>query len=136
MGGILERRRTAFNSEPIARLVRDARGRSLGWYIYFLRPGWRSEVLQVAATIERSLGTVLDHLLAHAYAHGYAALRGRLEPGMLEAVMERRCLLWYRGATVAHARDPSLLAAIESPGALVSRLDGDPWIDTLVDASP
>ncbi len=120
----------------VARLVRDARGRSLGWYIYFLRPGWRSEVLQVAATSERSLGTVLDHLLAHAYAHGSAALRGRLEPGMLEAVMERRCLLWYRGATVAHARDPSLLAAIESPGALVSRLEGDPWIDTLVDASP
>jgi hypothetical protein len=119
--------------ELVARLVRDARGRTIGWYVYFLRPGWRSEVLQVAATGERALGTVLDRLFTHACAHGSAALRGRLEPGMLEAVTQRRCLLWYRGASVAHARDPGVLAAIESRDALISRLDGDPWIDTLVD---
>jgi len=131
-----ELRRVKGRGELVAQLVRDARGRSLGWYVYFLRPGWRSEVLQVAASGERTLGTVLDHLLAHAYAHGSAAVRGRLEPGMLEAVARRRCLLWHRGAAVAHARDPRVLAAIERPDALVSRLDGDPWADTLVDAIP
>lgn len=119
--------------ELVTRLVKDARARPLGWYAYFLRPGWRSEVLQVAATSERALGVVLDHLLAHAYAHGSAAVRGRLEPGMLDAVARRRCLLWHRGAAVAHARDPHVLAAIESPRALLTRLDGDPWIDVLVD---
>jgi hypothetical protein len=119
--------------ELVTRLVKDARGRPIGWYAYFLRPGWRSEVLQVAGTSERALGTVLDHLLAHSHAHGSAAVRGRLEPGMLDAVARRRCLLWHRGAAVAHARDPHVLAAIESPQALLTRLDGDPWIDVLVD---
>ena len=118
----------------VARLVRDARGRPLGWYVYFLRRGWRSEVLQVAAGGERALRTVFDQLLAHAYAHGSAAVRGRLEPGMLGVVAERRCLLWHRGATVAHSSDPDVLDTIERPDALVSRLDGDPWVDTLVDA--
>src|SRR5919112_352945 len=82
--------------ELVANLVRDTRGRVIGWYVYFLRPGGRSEVLQVAATGERALGTVLDRLFDHSYAHGSAALRGRLEPGMLGAVAQRRCLLWYR----------------------------------------
>jgi hypothetical protein len=129
-----ELRRVQARGELVTRLVKDARSRPLGWYAYFLRPGWRSEVLQVAATGERALGIVLDHLLAHAYARGSAAVRGRLEPGMLDAVARRRCVLWHRGAAVAHARDPQVLAAIESPHALLTRLDGDPWIDVLVDA--
>jgi hypothetical protein len=37
--------------------------------------------------------------------------------------------------TPGTARDPRLLAAIEQPDALVSRLDRDPWIDTYVDGS-
>jgi hypothetical protein len=128
-----ELHRVKRRGELVAQLVRGARGRRLGWYIYFLRPGWRSEVLQVAATGERALGTVFDHLLAHAYAHGSAALRGRLEPGMLDVVARRRCLLWHRGAAVFHTRDPRLLAAIQHPDALVSRLEGDPWVDAYVD---
>jgi hypothetical protein len=121
--------------ELVATLVRNGRGRPMGWYVYYLRPGWRSEVLQIAATGERDLGSVLDHLLAHAYAHGSAALRGRLEPGMLQALAGRRCFFWYRGGTLVHSRDPSLLAAIES-NAFVTRLEGDPWLDRLVDVTP
>ena len=128
--------RVRARGQLVAKLVRNARGRTLGWYLYFLRPGWRSEVVQVAASGERALGTVLDHLLAHAYGHGSAAVRGRLEPGMLGWVAGRRCLLWHRGAAVAHAQDPRVLAAIESPDALISRLDGDPWTDTLVEVKP
>jgi hypothetical protein len=131
-----ELRRASSRGELVAKLVRDARSRPIGWYLYYLRPGWRSEVLQVAATGERDLGRVLDHLLAHAHAHGSAAVRGRLEPGMLQAVAERRCLLWYRGGTVVHSRDPNVLAAIESDKAFITRLEGDPWLDTLVDVTP
>jgi hypothetical protein len=127
--------RATRRGELVARLVRDRRDRTVGWYVYFLRPGGRSEVLQVAASGERALGTVLDRLFDHACAHGSAALRGRLEPGMLAALTKRRCLLWYRGASVAHAHDPGVMAAIESPNALISRLDGDPWVDTLVDGA-
>jgi hypothetical protein len=131
-----ELRRVKGRGELVARLVRNQRSRPIGWYVYYLRRGWRSEVLQIAATGERDLGSVVDHLLAHAYAHGSAAVRGRLEPGMLQAVARRRCLLWYRGGTLVHSRDPSLLAAIRSNDALITRLEGDPWLDKLVDVTP
>jgi hypothetical protein len=128
-----ELRRVRGRGQPVARLVRNERGRPIGWYVYYLRPGWRSEVLQVAAGGERDLGGVLDHLLAHAYAHGSAAVRGRLEPGMPQALAGRRCFFWYRGGTLVHAGDPDLLAAIESDRALITRLEGDAWLDRLVD---
>jgi hypothetical protein len=115
----------------VAHLVRDESGRTAGWYLYYLRPGWRSEVLQLAA-VERDLGRVLDHLLSHAYAHGSAAVRGRLEPGHVEAVVDRRCLLWHRGGALIHTRDPELQSAIHSERALVTRLEGEWWGDTFI----
>jgi hypothetical protein len=43
---------------------------------------------------------------------------------------------WHRGAAVAHAQDPRVMATVEQPEALPSRLDGDPWTDMLVEAKP
>jgi hypothetical protein len=116
---------------PVAHLVRDDGGRALGWYIYYLRPGGRSEVLQIAA-IDREVGRVLDHLLWHARAHGSAALRGRLEPSLVEAIVRRRCLLWHRGGALIHSRDPELLCAVHSDRALMTRLEGEWWSGALV----
>jgi GNAT superfamily N-acetyltransferase len=116
----------------VAKLVHAEGGRTLGWYVYYLRPGWRSEVLQVAAAAERDVGRVLDHLLSHAHAHGSAAVRGRLEPDLVEAVVRRRCLLWHRGGALAHSLDPQLLLAMHSEKALVTRLEGEWWGDTLI----
>ena len=126
-----ELRGTRERGRLVAQLVRGGSGRPLGWFVYYLRPGWRSEVLQVAAAGEREVGTVLDHLLAHAHAHGSAAVRGRLEPGLVEAVVRRRCLLWPRGGTVAQARDPEVVRLLASPRALVTRLDGNDWFGGL-----
>jgi hypothetical protein len=116
----------------VANEVHAERGRTLGWYVYYLRPGWRSEVLQVAAADERDVGRVLDHLLSHAHAHGSAAVRGRLEPDLVEAVVRRRCLLRHRGGALAHSLDPQLLLAMQSEKALVTRLEGEWWGDTLI----
>lgn len=115
----------------VAQLVRAPGGRTLGWYLYYLRPGWRSEVLQVAAR-RNEAGRVVDHLLGHAHAHGSAAVRGRLEPDLVDALVRRRCLLWHRGGTLVHSRDPELLLSIHSEDALVTRLEGEWWGDTLI----
>ena len=115
----------------VAHLVRGEAGRTLGWYVYYLRPGWRSEVLQIAAG-EQEIGRVVDHLFQHAYAHGSAAVRGRLEPGLVEAVVWRRCLLWHRGGVLIHSRDPELLRVVHSERALMTRLEGEWWSDALV----
>jgi GNAT superfamily N-acetyltransferase len=115
----------------VAHLVRDLSGRPLGWYVYYLRPGWRSEVLQIVAD-QPNAGRVLDHLLSHAHRHGSAAVRGRLEPGLVEAVVRRRCLLWHRGGVLAHSRDPQLVCALQSEGSLATRLEGEWWSDALL----
>ena len=54
-----------------------------GWYLYFLRPGGISDVLQVAG-VEGRVGHVLDHLFADACGRGAAMLRGRIESRLLE----------------------------------------------------
>jgi GNAT superfamily N-acetyltransferase len=115
----------------IAHIVRGPSGEALGWYLYYLRPGWRSEVLQVVAD-KPNVGRVLDHLLSHAHAHGSAAVRGRLEPSLVEAVVRRRCLLWHRGGALAHSRDPALLCALHSDRSLTTRLEGEWWSDALL----
>lgn len=121
----------AERGELVARCVCAASGQPIGWFVYLLRPGWRSEVLQVAASRNR-IGSVLDQLFRHAYTHGSAALRGRLEPGIVEAVVSRRCLLWHRGGALAHSTDPELLCALYSERSLVTRLEGEWWVDALV----
>jgi hypothetical protein len=115
-------------AEPGARgvrqLVRGSDGSALGWYVYLLRPGRRSEALQVAAK-GRHVDRVFDQLLWHAYSHGSAALSGRLEPRLLEPVSARHCLLRPGPSSLVHSRDPEAVDAIRSGATLLSRLDGD-----------
>jgi GNAT superfamily N-acetyltransferase len=115
----------------VANLVRAPDERALGWYLYLLRPGWRSEVLQVAAR-PRHLPAVLDHLFWHAADEGSAALRGRLEPGLLDAVVSRHCVLWHRGGALVHTRDAELALAVQTEGSLLTRLEGDWFADAVV----
>ena len=116
--------------ELVAHLLRNERGRVLGWYVYYLRPGWRSEVLQIAAG-ERDRGTVVDHLLWHARKHGAGALRGRLEPGLVQEVARRRCLLWHRGGTLIHSKDPELAQRVADE-AILTRFDTDWFGDSVI----
>ena len=120
----------AYRDGTIVRnLVLGSDGRALGWYVYVLRPGSVSEVLQIAST-ERRVGDVLDELLAHARAHGSAALRGRLEPALVEPAARRRCLLRYAGRALIHSRDPAFLQAVATGSALLTKLDGEWWFES------
>jgi hypothetical protein len=114
----------------VAHLVRNDRGRVLGWYVYYLRRGWRSEVLQVAGA-QRDVGAVVEHLLWHGREHGAGALRGRLEPGLVPEVARRRCLLWHRGGTLVHSRDRALARRVADQ-AMLTRLDTDWFGDAIV----
>lgn len=108
-------------------LLRDADGRALGWYVYYLRRGGTSHVLQVMAD-EHAVGSTLDHLLQHARAHGSAALRGRLEPRLLEPLGRRRCILRYEGGSLVHSRSETILNAIAYGDSLLTRMDGEWWM--------
>jgi len=113
---------------PVARLVRERDGRVLGWYVYYLVPHGVSRVLQVAAS-DRHVGRVLDDLLHHAWSCGAIAVLGRLEPRLVEPVASRRIVLHPAGyLALAHSRDTEILGAIASGRSLLTRLDGEWWI--------
>jgi hypothetical protein len=107
------------------RLV-EAGGRVLGWYVYYLKPGGISRVLQVMGA-EKDLGAVLDQLFFDAQAGGAAALEGRVEPRLLEPLAQRRCLLRYAGAAGVHTRNREILAAVLSRQSVFTRMDSEYW---------
>ena len=109
-------------------LVRDHSQKVRGWYVYYLNPGGISEVLQIAGN-EPDLPLVIDHLFHHARVNGAAALHGRMEPALVEALSVRRCVVHVGGYRVLiHSRDPDLRGAVLAGSGLLSRLDGDWWI--------
>jgi hypothetical protein len=111
-----------------ATLVRGADGRVLGWYVYYAKAGGIGQVMQIAGD-ERDLGAVVDHLFHAAETDGVAALQGRLEPRLREPLSQRRTLLHYSGyLALVHARDPAVLAALESTRSLVTRMEGEWWM--------
>jgi hypothetical protein len=111
----------------VARLVRGAEGRVVGWYVYCLLPGGGAQVLQVAAAAA-DVGTVLDDLFDHAWRGGAAAVQGRVEPRLLEPLARRRCLMRYTGGALVHSADDRILRAIASERSLLTRLDGEWWM--------
>lgn len=111
-----------------ARAVRDGRRRLIGWYLYHVRAGAVSEVVQLAAR-SGSFDRVLERLLADAWRHGALALQGRLEPRYAQELSNRHC--WLRRAaswTLVHSRHAGILAAIQQGDAFLSRLDGEWWL--------
>jgi len=106
-------------------LVRDERGKRLGWYVYHRRHGDAAEVLQIAASSE-SARKVLDHLLYDAWQDGVVVLNGRLDPAQAQAASDCYCLFSRRGPwIVVHSRDPAMLAPFHRGEAMFSRLDGE-----------
>ncbi len=111
----------------IARAVRTGERRVVGWYVYYLRRGGVSDVLQVVAT-PREVGRVVDDLFGHAKANDAALLRGRLEAPLLEALGSRRCFFRFNGAALVHAHDPDVVRAIAAGEALLTRMEGEWWM--------
>jgi hypothetical protein len=108
-------------------LSRDASGRVVGWFLYYLNDGI-SQVLQVAAR-HGALPAILDQLAHHAHARGAHALEGRMEPQLTEALRGKRVVMQHRGiSTLLHARDQSLLVPFLRGDAFFSRLEGEWWM--------
>jgi hypothetical protein len=110
-----------------ARSVLDGERRLMGWYLYYLRVGGVSEVVQLAAR-EDSFDRVLRALLTDAWRLGAAAVHGRLDPRFATELSHRHC--WLRMEppwTLVHSRNADILAAIRQGDAFLSRLEGEWW---------
>ena len=112
---------------PLQRRLVTANGAIAGWYVAYMPEGGVAQALQVGCG-ERQSGAVLDRLFADADAAGCAAVQGRLEPALLAAVRNRRCLVRRSEWALVAAQEPELLTAIAYGRALLTRLDGEWWM--------
>lgn len=111
----------------VARLVRGADGRPLGWYVLYVPPHGIAHAMQVAAA-ERDVALVVDHLMQDAAAQGAVEVRGRVEPHLLGALRERRCRFIRIEWALLHGRAPALVEAVLAGRALLTRMDGEWWM--------
>lgn len=112
----------------VRRLVRDAEGRALGWFVVYAPAHEVALVMQVAAA-PGDVEAVFAQLVQTAAEHGSLELRGRVEPHLLPALRERRCrLLRMEWALLHGRRDPALVQAVLAGRALLTRMDGEWWM--------
>jgi hypothetical protein len=110
-------------------VVRNARGQTAGWYVYFCRPGGMGVVVQLGAK-EHCAEEVLEHLFHHAAARGVVALSGQVDPALFHAYSRKNCMFHHDGRSwmLFHSRHPQLRQAIDRGQAYVTRLEGEWWI--------
>ncbi|HEY5875710.1 MAG TPA: hypothetical protein VIT64_10425, partial [Ilumatobacteraceae bacterium] len=89
--------------------------------------GGVAQVLQVVAQ-SADAGTVLDELFAQASAAGVAAVCGRLEPHLVDAVNERHCIIRRTSKVLVHTKAPEMTRAVLAGEAFLTRLDGEWWM--------
>lgn len=110
------------------RLCRDGAGASVGWYVYYAKPGGVSTVLQLGGR-PRTMRSVLRNLLADAHAQGSVALTGQAEPRWLRELSDERAVFVCSSLGVLiHARDREILGAVQRGDSTLSRLDGEWWL--------
>lgn len=111
------------------RVVTDAHGDKLGWYLYYARPGGIAEVVQMGACHPRDTGRVLSDLFHDARDAGAAGVSGQVDPPLLHELTAAGCLLdGGKSWLLVHATRPDLGAAIERGEAFLTRLECEGWI--------
>jgi GNAT superfamily N-acetyltransferase len=112
----------------IKRLVRDAHGDSIGWYVYMHHPAGICQVVQLMAA-RVHLASVLGQLLHDAQAAGAVAVYGRADARVIEAdALDNRTLLLPYTRMLVHTKDDDLSLAMRSGDAVLTGLEGDTWL--------
>jgi hypothetical protein len=107
--------------------VRNAKGRRIGVYLYYLNSTKLAEVMLLLAHND-SIDTVFRHLLNHTLHRGAICVYGRLEPKFLQSFWVNNCFIKRGSWAVVHARDPELLNVINRGDAMLSALEGELWL--------
>lgn len=114
---------------PLARrVVRDGRGHVLGWYVAYLPRDRIAQAIGIGS-VRPDAGPVLDRLLADAHSAGASAVQGRVEHTTLPALTARRCFFRRAEWALTHYADDEVAAAAGREQTLVTRLEGEWWMD-------
>jgi hypothetical protein len=117
----------ATNGQLVRRLVRRG-GRAVGWYAYLASDDGTAHVLHVLAARDLA-DVVIADLVQNATEAGVRVLSGRSEPHLLPPLRRRLAIFGIARQPVIHSADPALAAVAATPGAQLSRLDGE-WFVT------
>ncbi|MEB2846983.1 hypothetical protein GAO09_16310 [Rhizobiales bacterium RZME27] len=106
--------------------VTDQHGTEIGCFLYHLKKGSTARVLQVLAApgVE---GVVLDALITNAADKGAAAVIGRTEAWLMEAMLGRRIGFTNTASSMVHSRDADILAAVTRGDVLLNGFVGEQW---------
>ena len=118
--------RSRSNGRLVKKLVRDARGRPVGWYVASLLPSGIYRVLGLAATPGNE-EPLFRHVLHTAKELDAAAVAGRVEPWLLD-VLPTRTMMFSRVRFLFHSRDEGIADAVGSGKALLTGLESDIWL--------
>jgi hypothetical protein len=109
-------------------VIRCARRGIVGWYLYYLNSTEFCEVLQIGARADTT-EEVLNHLFDHARRRGAAALHGRVEPRLVQALSDQGCIFHGRASNILfHTRNPEARAAVLAGDGLLTRVEGEWWL--------
>ena len=106
-------------------VIRNSRGRLLGWYIYKLHSGGIARVAQIAAR-QSNAAVVVNHLFSRAFDEGACAVAGRMQPRFQQVLIDHDCVLRGRSTyTLIHSKDENIAGAFRNGNAWLSVLDGE-----------
>ncbi|MFI5235122.1 MAG: hypothetical protein ACHQXA_05370 [Gemmatimonadales bacterium] len=122
----LERKRHYGELEKV--LVRDRRGRAIGWFVYCRNSGGVGQVVQIGCR-PNDYPRILALLARHARSRRIVALAGRLDPAASAALAQRGCVFTRQGPwMLVRSNHPQVLEAICRGSGLLSRLEGEWWL--------
>jgi len=113
------------SKEVSAILLRNSRGKLLGWYIYHVTQSGIARVSQIAAK-QADAQVVINHLFARVFEEGAAAIAGRMQPHFQQCMIDHNCLIRGRESyTLVHSRDRRLAEAFRGGHAWLTVVDGE-----------
>ena len=118
--------RKSLHGERVQRLVKARTGKMIGTYLYYGDAGGIGRTVQVLSAPGQE-SVVIDRLIRNASERGLAAIRGRIQPALLPAMIGRKCAFMHASATVVHTRDPALIEEMVAGRAFLNGFVGEGW---------
>ena len=112
--------------KPVVAEINARGGKPVGAVFYHVRPGATAHVLQVLAQPGQE-GAVLDALVRDAAERGAVALRGRLQPALLEPMLVRRIALLPIASSIVQSRTPAFVNAFTESKGFFNGLVSEKW---------
>lgn len=110
----------------VRRKVSSRSGSPVGMFLYYGDKARIGRTIQILAAPGHE-GAVIDAMLADADQRGLAALRGRTQPALLNAMLGRRFSFVHSASSIVHARDASLVTPFRSGQAFFNGFAGESW---------